>query len=195
MAAPEYTGLFRFVYDWQTFIAGMGAIYGGLLAYRAGKTQATATREAARDQIAALEQQNADLKLADKRRLAQERKDVAGFLYASVGIVIAQIEIARSGLTDLEENPFGVSAKTIRQTVGKPGFTYLWGRLGVFEGEIVVAFLSLDTAIDQMQAGKDDTDFGHLKHMLEGLLTLAKDLRSLASSEMQKARAEPPPAK
>ena len=36
MAVPDYTGLFRFVYDWQTFIAGMGAIYGGWLAYRAG---------------------------------------------------------------------------------------------------------------------------------------------------------------
>jgi hypothetical protein len=90
VAVPDYTGLFRFVYDWQTFIAGMGAIYGGWLAYRAGKTQATATREAARDQIAALQQQNAELKLADQRRLARERLAVAGLLYTSLGVVVGQ---------------------------------------------------------------------------------------------------------
>ena len=78
MAVPDYTGLFRFVYDWQTFIAGMGAIYGGWLAYRAGIRQATATREAARDQIAEMGRQNADLKLADQRRLARERRAVPG---------------------------------------------------------------------------------------------------------------------
>jgi hypothetical protein len=40
MPAPDYTGLFRFVYDWQTFIAGILAVGGGWLAYRAGMRQA-----------------------------------------------------------------------------------------------------------------------------------------------------------
>src|SRR5246500_1790552 len=66
-------------------VAVVGAIGGGLRAYLAGKKQADATRKSARDQIAAEKQQNADLKLADQRRLAQERKDVAGLLYASMG--------------------------------------------------------------------------------------------------------------
>jgi hypothetical protein len=76
-------------------VAVVGAIGGGVLAYLAGKKQADATRKSARDQIAAEKQQNADLKLADQRRLAQERKDVAGLLYASMGIVITQIQAAR----------------------------------------------------------------------------------------------------
>ena len=167
-------------------LAIVGALGGGWLAYHAGVKQANATRNGARDQIAALEQQNADLKLAGQRRLAQERKDVAGLLYASAGIVIAQIESARSGLIDPLPTP---RANAIRQTVGKPGFTYLWARLGVFQGEIVAAFLSLEIAIDLMQAGKDDTDVGHLKHLLDGLSTLAERLRSLASGEMEKAKA------
>jgi hypothetical protein len=190
MPSPNYTGLLRWVYDWQTMIAGflaiVGAMGGGWLAYCAGVKQADATRHGARNQIAALEQQNADLKLADQRRLAQERKDVAGVLYASVGIVIAQIEAARSGLIEPLPTP---RANAIRQTVGKPGFTYLWERLGVFEGEIVVAFLSLEIGIDLIQAGKDDTDVGHLKHLLDGLPTLAERLRSLPSIEMEKAQA------
>jgi hypothetical protein len=190
MMAPDYTGVLRWVYDWQTMIAGIvavvGAIGGGVLAYLAGKKQADATRKSARDQIAALEQQNADLKLAGQRRLAQERKDVAGLLYASVGIVIAQIEAARSGLIDPLPAP---RANAIRQTVGKPGFTYLWERLGVFEGEIVVAFLNLNIGIDAIKAGIDDTDVGRLGRMLDGLSTLAERLRALASGEMERAKA------
>jgi hypothetical protein len=46
MPACDYTGPLRWVYDWQTIIAGVGAVFGGWLAYRAGVRQATATREA-----------------------------------------------------------------------------------------------------------------------------------------------------
>ena len=75
MAAPDYTDLFRWVYDWQTMIAGIvavvGATGGGVLAYCAGVKQATATRHAADRQIRALQEQNADLKRAEQRRLAR----------------------------------------------------------------------------------------------------------------------------
>ena len=190
MACSDYTGLLQRAYDWQTIIAGIGAVFGGWLAYRAGVKQADATRSSARDQIAAIEQQNADLKLAGQRRLAQERKDVAGLLYASVGIVIAQIENARKGLTGLADDPLPTRlANAIHQAVGKPGFTYLWERLGVFEGEIVVAFLRLEMAIDLIHKHKDDTDVGLLKFALDGLSTLAERLRALASGEMERAQA------
>jgi hypothetical protein len=175
----DYTGLFRWVCDWQTLIAGIlaivGAIGGGWLAYRG-----------AQNQIAEMKRQNADLKLADQRRLAQERKAVAGLLYASVGIVITQIDLARSGLIDPLPTP---RANAIRQAIGKPGFTYLWKKLGVFEGEIVDAFLNLELGIDAVRAGKDDADLGRLKRMLDGLSALAERLRSLASGEMERAKA------
>jgi hypothetical protein len=185
VAVPDYTGLFRFVYDWQTFIAGMGAIYGGWLAYRAGIRQATATREAARDQIAALEQQNADLKLADQRKLARERLAVAGLLYTSLGVVVGQIEYARSrfsGPADalLDEQ----TANSVRHEVEKPGFAYLWQRLGVFEGAIVAGFLSLEIAVDRMRAETGPVPFGPLKDRLDNLSKLAQSLRSLAPSDV-----------
>ena len=80
-------------------------------------------------------------------------------------------------------------ANAIREIVGKPGFTYLWERLGVFEGEIVFAFLKLEIAIDLIQGEKDDTDVGQLKDQLDALSTLAERLRSLATGEMQRAMA------
>jgi hypothetical protein len=54
MPATDYTGFWKVVYDWQTLITGMAAVFGGLVAYQAGRTQANATREAANRQIAAL---------------------------------------------------------------------------------------------------------------------------------------------
>jgi hypothetical protein len=46
MACCDYTGVIRFVYDWQTYIAGLLALGGGVLAYRAGVKQARATHRA-----------------------------------------------------------------------------------------------------------------------------------------------------
>jgi hypothetical protein len=35
MPSPDYTGLLKVLYDWQTVIAGVLAIVGGFIAYRA----------------------------------------------------------------------------------------------------------------------------------------------------------------
>jgi hypothetical protein len=199
MAAFDYPDLVRFVYDWQTFIAGMGAIYGGWLAYRAGIRQANTTSKSAEGQIkaikeqtAAIEQQNADLKLADQRKLARERLAVAGLLYTSLGFILGQIETARSMFSVPADNLYGgilidLGGK-IRHEVGKPGFAYLWERLGVFEGEIVADFLSLEIALDRMQAEKRPTSVRQISKQLDYLETLATRLRDLASGEMKKAR-------
>jgi hypothetical protein len=101
--AGDYTGLWKLLYDWQTLLAGAAAIFGGWLAYRAGVKQATATRAAAAIQIqaiatqtAALEQQNAQLRRADQRRLARESLIAARMLDASLEVVANDIETARS---------------------------------------------------------------------------------------------------
>jgi hypothetical protein len=160
MAAPDYTGLLHWAYDWQTMIAGVLAIVGGWLAYRAGIRQANATRssaegqiEAIREQTAAAKQQAADLKLAEQRRLARERLAVAGLLYTALGVVVGQIEGARS-MFSVPADGLVDEGGLIRRQVGKPGFAYLWERIGVFEGEIVAGFLNLEIAVDRMQAEK-----------------------------------------
>ena len=54
MPPPDYTGFLKVAYDWQTLITGAAAFIGGLVAYAAGRIQASATREAADRQLAAL---------------------------------------------------------------------------------------------------------------------------------------------
>jgi hypothetical protein len=69
MPSPDYTGLLKVLYDWQTVIAGVLAIVGGFIAYRAGVIQAKATRQAADQQISAVKsalQAESILRLMDK---------------------------------------------------------------------------------------------------------------------------------
>jgi hypothetical protein len=54
MSPPDYTGVWKVLYDWQTITAGALAIVGAGIAYMAGIIQARATREAADKQIAAV---------------------------------------------------------------------------------------------------------------------------------------------
>jgi hypothetical protein len=69
MSPPDYIGVWKVLYDWQTIITGAAAIIVGSLAYRAGMIQAKNAREAARQQIAAVKstlQADTLLRLMDK---------------------------------------------------------------------------------------------------------------------------------
>jgi hypothetical protein len=173
MAAPDYTDLLRWVYDWQTMIAGIvavvGATGGGVLAYCAGVKQATATRHAADRQIRALQEQNADLKRAEQRRLARESSTVAGMLYAAMGLVARDIGKALAAIPKAisasfrdrlppDDPPLDAQiANYIRHMVRKYGFDYLRDRVGTFNREdIAVAFMLLeaDGSRDRPAAGR-----------------------------------------
>jgi hypothetical protein len=84
MSPPDYTGLLKMLYDWQTIIAGVAAIVGGWIAYRAGVIQAQATRESAAKQIAAADAEikNADAAAADaiRREVIEFSKFISGNL-------------------------------------------------------------------------------------------------------------------
>jgi hypothetical protein len=54
MSLPDYTGVWKVLYDWQTMITGALAIVGASIAYTVGVIQANATRQAADKQIAAI---------------------------------------------------------------------------------------------------------------------------------------------
>lgn len=84
MCSPDYTGLWKLLYNWQTLIAGTAAIIGGWIAYRAGVIQAKATRESANQQIAAAaaEIKNSDSAAADavRRKVIEFSKFISGNL-------------------------------------------------------------------------------------------------------------------
>jgi hypothetical protein len=91
----DYTGLWKFIYDWQTLIAGalaiLAAVIGGGMAYQAGRVQANATRRAADLQVAAMNAQLAHLKAekneADQRAESdQQIREISQINIAITGI-------------------------------------------------------------------------------------------------------------
>jgi hypothetical protein len=204
MAAPDYTDLFRWVYDWQTMIAGIvavvGATGGGVLAYCAGVKQATATRHAADRQIRALQEQNADLKRAEQRRLARESSTVAGMLYAAMGLVARDIGTALAAIPKAisasfrdrlppDDPPLDAQiANYIRHMVRKYGFDYLRDRVGTFNREdIAVAFMLLEAEIDLPLAEQGAIQVSQLRERLEHLFKTVTHLRMLATKELERA--------
>ncbi len=74
---PEYVGIWRLIYDWQSLIAGLLAFAAGILAYIAGYVQAKATRQAAEMQMEA-EQRKFDQEVDILRKsLATELQQIA----------------------------------------------------------------------------------------------------------------------
>jgi hypothetical protein len=73
----SYTGLWKFLYDWQTIIAGalaiLAAVIGGGMAYWAGRVQAKATQTAADLKVAAINAQLAHSK-AEKEEAEQRAR-------------------------------------------------------------------------------------------------------------------------
>jgi hypothetical protein len=158
-----YSGVLKWIYDWQTIIAGLAAIFGGWLAYRGGIRQADATRDAAglqikalTEQTSAVKQQNAYLVRADQRNHARERLIAARTLVASMVVVAKGIQNAKSrfGYGGREGYVDPQTAEDIRQLIGKPGFNFLWEKVGILDHEIGVPFLELEAAIDQMRKVK-----------------------------------------
>lgn len=73
VSPPDYIGIWKLLYDWQTIIAGGAAIFGGWIAYRAGVKQAQATRESTDKQLAAAAAEIANSNAAAiKQRLERE---------------------------------------------------------------------------------------------------------------------------
>jgi hypothetical protein len=190
MAFDDYADLVRFVYDWQTSIAGILALAGGVLAYRAGVRQAKETRDAADRQILALQEQNADLKRAEQRRLAQESLNAARVLYASMGSVAGVISSVRSALID---NPDGLineqAANTLRSMIEKYNFDYLREKVGNFDNEgLVIGFQVLERSIDQLRAQKGAIHSGQFMAELDNLWKQVKDLQTNTLEEFERAK-------
>jgi hypothetical protein len=196
MACLDYSWWGKLLYDWQTLITGFLAVGGGVLAYGAGVKQANATlggaaiqSQATGAQTAALEKQNAELRLGEQRRLAREALVAARMLYASMGIVASDIANASARFSGPPTGEIdGVTANQIREAVSRPHFAYLWERVGNLDrDEIVVAFLALEAAMDQIQAERGTTRIGPLKERLDNLSRSVEHLRDLASREIERA--------
>ena len=200
----DYPGLWGVIWDWiypwQTIITGIVAASAGWAAYRAGVKQATATRHAADRQIQALQEQNADLKRAEQRRLARESSTVAGMLYAAMGLVAGDIGKALAAIPKVIRASFQGRlppddpqfdeqiANYIRHMVRKYGFDYLRDRVGTFNRQdIAVAFMLFEAEIDLLLAEQGAIQVSQLRERLEHLFKTVTHLRRLATKELERA--------
>ena len=136
-----------------------------------------------RGQIRVVREQNADLKRAEQRRLAQERSNVARVLWSCLGFVEADVTRARGGPIVPSE------ANSARRRIGKPNFDYLRERVGSFaRQDIVPAFLGVERLIDELRAEKGPIPVGELTARLNTLLDEVTKLRALAMVELGSAR-------
>jgi hypothetical protein len=189
---PEYEGFWKLVFEWQTLIAGSAAIFGGLLAYLAGVRQANATKEGAKlqtqavtTQTAALKEQNSDLRRAEQRGLARERLVATRMLDASLQVIAESLQKARSLFGGPDEGEIDKeTAALVCDTIEKPGFAYLWEKVGILDRDIAVAFLNLEAAIDRMRAQRGATRVAGMVARLDNLSNLVEPLRKLADGEI-----------
>ena len=136
--SSEYVGVFKYLYDWQSFIAGLFALIAGVVAYAAGLRQARA-----------VEQQNRELKIAERRRLAREQ-------IVAIRLLNGALATIESGLTHVEgflEQPRYLPGSAIvpegwRELVRKPPLDVVWPHLGVCGFEVVDNYVLLDAEIE-----------------------------------------------
>jgi hypothetical protein len=167
--------------DWQALTAGIlaivAAVIGGLFVYCVGVKQ-----------IRALQEQNADLKRAEQRKLAQERSNVARVLWSCLGYVESDVAGASFGGGPNSVLPEQV-ANSARRSIGKPNFDYLRERVGNFAREdIVPAFLGVERLIDELRAGEGPIPVGELTALLDNLSDGVRKLRALAMVELERAK-------
>jgi hypothetical protein len=158
-------------------LAIVAAVIGGLFVYCVGVKQ-----------IRALQEQNADLKRAEQRRLAQERSNVARVLWSCLGYVESDIKRA-SFSGDPNSLLSEQAANSPRHSIGKPNFDYLRERVGSFAREdIVPAFLGVERLIDELRAEEGKIPVDELRTRLDNLLDGVRKLRVLAMVELERAR-------
>jgi hypothetical protein len=178
MSPPDYTGVWKVLYDWQSLLAGVLALIAGIAAYCAGRRQARA-----------VEQQNSELKRAENRRLAREELIAVRLFEAD----LARIEEDTTRITNTlnhpqYDNPQASVPANYRRMIHKPDITVVWDKLGLCDPETITTYLGLDHKIEQFW----ETDIGSAswhKQRLGEFATMSKSLRESLASQAHRVEA------
>jgi len=182
--SSDFHDLWKLFYDWQTIAAGIlaivAALIGGFFVYWVGVKQ-----------IRALQEQNADLKRAEQRRLARETLSTARMLDASLQVIAENIEGARewSGAQPRSGHVDQEMANSVRQTLGEHRLSYLRDKMGILDPEIAVPLIRLEATLDRFRAEKGETHAGGLTDRLKEFSVLVQRIRDLAGGEIARTRA------
>ena len=135
----EYTGILKYLYDWQTIVAGVFALVAGYMAYAAGHEQARL-----------VEQQNTHLQQGDRRRLARSSLVSVRLLDGALAGIEAYInaEVAfigtTTGITERDgQNVIADHAAASRNRIKIPELSLIWDQLGNMNPEWIGNYMSL----------------------------------------------------
>jgi hypothetical protein len=178
MSPPDYTGVCKLLYDWQSLLAGVLAVIAGIAAYCAGRRQARA-----------VEEQNSELKRAEKRRLAREELIAVRLLEGG----IARTEDDTNRIMDILIEPqYQREQATVpsnyRRMIHKPEITVVWEKLGLCDPEIISTYLRLDHKIDQFWETEIVSVPWHNQNLNE-FATMIKSLRASLAKQAHRVEA------
>ncbi len=182
MWIPDDRNLYKLLTDWGGLIGGVFALIAGLVAYRAGRHQAKATLDAARDQIA-----------ADVEKDRSQAHALAVAIYPELLLVGVKIERAEKIITtnyrtnDEFSNNFNLFTGNLRDLkVAEPALIrenghrlFVMGEAGATIFQLLGVILQYNRMVETLaaQATKGDAGvndlFGHLA-MMKGLVELAE---------------------
>lgn len=154
--AYGYTGWLKLLYDWQTLVTGLLALAGGFLAagvaYLAGRRQV----QAVKDQMAALLEQNEDLKRESRRNLARNS-------LIAIRLVSGVLSKVEDGIGSLDESldhvgsvlPEVALPQGFRQLIQRTDLSVVWNTLGVLGRETVEGYLLLDMRLTEFASSRN----------------------------------------
>jgi hypothetical protein len=168
MSPPDYTGLWKLLYDWQTIIAGAAAILGGWIAYRAGVIQARATRESADKQIAAAAAEITD---ADSTATDAVRREIIEFSKFLIGNLEICAKIRSGELRGVPRTALAEMMRTVEPVI-YPAIASRIGRLP-FPQQAVSFYARISEAKTLVEATSNSPD--RAQHVSAGLATAIAD--------------------
>lgn len=153
MSPPDYAGVLKVLYDWQTLITGILALIAALATIRVTIKAANREISAAQEQTRVAQEQIAVTLRVERRRIARESYAFFAMLEAAMGAVVEDIEEAGK-IFAAEPQRLGEStlAYEARQRVKKTAFADLRSACLRLGGRLTTPFLRLDKAIDDFTA-------------------------------------------
>jgi hypothetical protein len=184
----------RFLYDWQTLIAGALAVLAALRTIRATVRSADREIKASQEQTAVAQKQIETTIRLERRRAASEGYAFHAMLEAAMGRVLAEATEAESIFASAnQQSVSSTTAYEARQSLTKSAFDELRSACVEHGGNLTAKFLDLEGEIDkfkQWEARQNEVRKGlhaGFQQQLDLIEAKAKTLRREAGAEMERA--------
>ncbi len=179
---------YKLLTDWGSIIGGVFALLAGAALYVIGRMQVRATRDAAVQQVAAVNRQNEYLKRSEDRRRASMVVTAARILEGILKIVDDAVSARRFG-GNLDAD-IGVSATNqIRQSIGLPPRYELIDQPRYLGRDVIENYFLLYVKIEAFRKPGASATAASLQKELEALQAAVGHLREEIAEESRESLA------